>query len=91
MYNAEWTVYSILFLQENKIGPEKVTLGGTTGYERDHERFEDRITTGIGGEERVGEGTLSLSVRSRADSHSFFNRNHNGPDANDVSLELTLS
>ncbi|XP_027930331.1 uncharacterized protein LOC114186578 [Vigna unguiculata] len=72
-------------VDENKTGPEKVSLGGATGYKSDHERFQDRTTTAIGG------GTLSLSMTSRATSHSFFNRSHTGPDANDVSLELTLS
>ncbi|CAJ1962510.1 unnamed protein product [Sphenostylis stenocarpa] len=82
-------------VQENKNGPEKVSLGGATGYESDHERFQDRSTgigrRGGGGGERVGEGTVSFSMSSRANSHSFFNRSHTGPDANDVSLELTLS
>ncbi|XP_020220207.1 protein PHOSPHATE STARVATION RESPONSE 1 [Cajanus cajan] len=50
------------------------------GGESEHERFEDR--TGKG--ERVG---LSLSLNS----HPFLNRSVTGPDANDVSLELTLS
>jgi len=76
------------------MAPEKVSLGGATGYEREHERFQDRSTSAIGGGgggEREGERTVSLSVSSRVNSHSFFNRSHTGPDANDVSLELTLS
>ncbi|KAG4945922.1 hypothetical protein JHK87_041929 [Glycine soja] len=60
---------------ENKTTtPEKVSLGDA-GDERDHQRFQD---------------TLSLSMSSRPSSHSFLNRSHTGPDANDVSLELTL-
>ncbi|KOM53411.1 hypothetical protein LR48_Vigan09g207000 [Vigna angularis] len=81
-------------LQENKFGPEKVSLWGATGYESDRERFQDRTTIAIGGGgggERMRESSLSLSMTSRATSHSFFNRSHSGPDANDVSLELTLS
>ncbi|KAL2341295.1 hypothetical protein Fmac_009235 [Flemingia macrophylla] len=66
-------------VQGNKHAAEKVSLG----YESDHERFQDR--TGKG--KRVGEDTLSLSLNS----HPFLNRSHTGPDANDVSLELTLS
>ncbi|KAK7412674.1 hypothetical protein VNO78_04217 [Psophocarpus tetragonolobus] len=71
---------------KNKIAPEKVSLEDA-GYESDHERFQDR-STGIG--ERVAEDTVSLSMSSRP-SHSFLNRSHTGPYANDVSLELTLS
>ncbi|BAT87471.1 hypothetical protein VIGAN_05084200 [Vigna angularis var. angularis] len=81
-------------VQENKFGPEKVSLWGATGYESDRERFQDRTTIAIGGGgggERMRESSLSLSMTSRATSHSFFNRSHSGPDANDVSLELTLS
>ncbi|ESW19712.1 hypothetical protein PHAVU_006G149000 [Phaseolus vulgaris] len=81
-------------VEEDKMAPEKVSLGGATGYEREHERFQDRSTSAIGGGgggEREGERTVSLSVSSRVNSHSFFNRSHTGPDANDVSLELTLS
>ncbi|WVY95552.1 hypothetical protein V8G54_034640 [Vigna mungo] len=76
---------------ENKIGPEKVSLWGDTAYQSDRERFQDRTTAAIGGGERMLETTLSLSMTSRATSHSFFNRSHSGPDANDVSLELTLA
>ncbi|XP_014517413.1 protein PHR1-LIKE 1-like [Vigna radiata var. radiata] len=78
-------------VQENKIGPEKVSLWGDTGYQSDRERFHDRIAAAIGGGEIMCETTLSLSMTSRATSHSFFNRSHSGPDANDVSLELTLA
>ncbi|KAG5005640.1 hypothetical protein AAZX31_09G004400 [Glycine max] len=65
-------------VQENKTTTtEKVSLGDA-GYESDHQRFQDT--------------TLSLSMSSRPSSHSFLNRSHStGPDANDVSLELTLS
>ncbi|KAK7359789.1 hypothetical protein VNO77_01754 [Canavalia gladiata] len=73
-------------VQENKKGcPEKVSLG-VEGYKSDHQRFED--ITAIG--ERVGEDTLSLSMSSRG-LPPFLNRSDTGPDANDVSLELTLS
>ncbi|TKY72172.1 putative Myb family transcription factor [Spatholobus suberectus] len=72
-------------VQENKILPEKVSLGDA-GYDSDHQRFQDRTAIG----ERVAEDT-SLSMNSRA-SYPFLNRSDlTGPDANDVSLELTLS